>query len=89
MIANNSTANPEIADEKCGLSFNNNDVTEIVSAIENMRSRLQNHDLKEICVQRALNEFDFNKQIKNIYHYSKHSLTLTKNKIYENTINHE
>ena len=64
VIANNSTANPEIADEKCGLSFNNNDVTEIVSAIENMRSRLQNHDLKEICVQRALNEFDFNKQIK-------------------------
>ena len=64
VIANNSTANPEIADEKCGLSFNNNDVTEIISAIENMRSRLQNHDLKEICVQRALNEFDFNKQIK-------------------------
>lgn len=38
VIANHSTANPEIAGKDCGLSFENNNVAEIVAAIRKLKA---------------------------------------------------
>ena len=62
VLANNATANPEIAGDECGLKFENNDVEEIVAAIEKMK-RMGKQCYMQKCVQRAAEEFNFETQI--------------------------
>ena len=62
VIANHSTANPEIAGEDCGLSFNNNNVDEIVAAIRKMIA-VGKSSYKDKCLRRAKEEFNFERQI--------------------------
>ena len=62
VLANNATANPEIAGDECGLKFENNDVDEIVAAIEKMK-RMGKQCYMQKCVQRAAEESNFETQI--------------------------
>lgn len=62
VIANNSTANPEIAGSACGLSYQTDDVEQMVGAISKLKS-IGKCSMSDACVLRAYNEFDFNKQI--------------------------
>ena len=62
VIANHSTANPEIAGEDCGLSFNNNNVVEIIAAIRKMKAAGKS-SYKDKCLRRAKEEFNFEHQI--------------------------
>ena len=63
VIANNSTANPEIAGTECGMSFENNNVEQIVAALKEMKMRGKNSYANK-CINRAYNEFNFELQIK-------------------------
>ena len=61
VIANNSTANPEIAGDECGLSFENNSVDEIIFAVKKMKADGK-FSLSHKCVERATTEFNFDLQ---------------------------
>ncbi|WP_278703771.1 glycosyltransferase [Parabacteroides goldsteinii] len=63
VIANNSTANLEIAGMDCGLSFNNNNVDEIVAAIQQFERNGGKGQYTHKCYKRASELFDFNKQM--------------------------
>lgn len=63
VIANNSTANPEIAGTACGISFENNNVTQMVTAIKEME-KIRKTSYTEKCVERASKEFNFELQMK-------------------------
>lgn len=62
VIANDSTANPEIAGAECGISVDTSKPEEVAKAIAKIKAcgKLQ---YQEKCVARANEEFDFNKQI--------------------------
>ena len=62
VIANNSTANPEIAGITCGISFKNNNVTQIVAAIRYIK-KIRKSSYTEKCVERATQEFNFEHQM--------------------------
>lgn len=62
VIANHSTANPEIAGNDCGLSFKNNNVDEIVAAIRKLKAEGKSF-YKDKCLRRAKKEFNFELQI--------------------------
>ena len=66
VIANDATANPEIAGEECGISVHNNNIDEIVAAIQKIR-KLSKHHYSAKCIERAKCEFDFETQIKKYY----------------------
>lgn len=63
VIANDSTANPEIAGIACGMSFENNDVAQMVAAIKDMK-KIRKASYTEKCVERASKEFKFELQMK-------------------------
>lgn len=62
VIANHSTANPEIAGKDCGLSFENNNVAEIVAAIRSLKA-VGKSSYKDKCLRRAEEEFNFELQM--------------------------
>ena len=62
ILANNATANPEIAGKECGMSFENNDVNQIVAAIEKIQT-VGKQAYFQKCVNRATTEFNFDIQI--------------------------
>lgn len=62
ILANNATANPEIAGKECGMSFENNDVNQIVAAIEKIQA-VGKQAYFQKCVNRATTEFNFDIQI--------------------------
>ena len=62
ILANNATANPEIAGKECGMSFENNDVNQIVAAIEKIQI-VGKQAYFQKCVNRATTEFNFDIQI--------------------------
>ena len=62
VLANNVTANPEIAGAECGLTFENNDVDEIVAAIEKMK-QTGKQCYTHKCIKRATGELNFDTQI--------------------------
>ena len=62
VIANHSTANPEIAGKDCGLSFENNNVAEIVAAIRRLIA-VGKSSYKDKCLRRAEEEFNFELQM--------------------------
>lgn len=66
VIANDSTANPEIAGDACGISVHNNNRDEIVSAIQHIQSTGKDFYTAK-CVERAQTEFNFDKQIEKYY----------------------
>lgn len=63
IIANNATANPEIAGKECGMSFDGNDVNQIVAAIEKIQT-VGKQAYFQKCLNRATTEFNFDIQIK-------------------------
>lgn len=63
VIANNATANPEIAGDDCGMSFENNNVNQIVNAVNKMK-KIGKSSYTEQCVNRATNEFNLESQMK-------------------------
>lgn len=62
ILANNATANPEIAGKECGISFEDNDVNQIVAAIEKIQV-VGKQAYFQKCVNRATTEFNFDIQI--------------------------
>lgn len=62
VIANNATANPEIAGDDCGMSFENNNVNQIVNAINKMK-KIGKSSYTERCVNRATKEFNLESQM--------------------------
>lgn len=62
VIANNSTANPEIAGTECGISVDTSNPKEVVKAIKTIKSGGK-AKYSEKCTLRANEEYDFNKQI--------------------------
>lgn len=66
VIANDATANPEIAGDECGISVHDNNINEIVQAIGRIRN-ITKQTYSQKCVERAQLEFDFEKQIQKYY----------------------
>lgn len=62
ILANNATANPEIAGKECGMSFENNEVNQIVAAIKKIQA-VGKQAYFQKCVNRATTEFNFDIQI--------------------------
>lgn len=62
VLANNTTANPEIAGKDCGLYFENNNVDQIVAAIQELQSKGKKA-YESKCIERAASEFNFEIQI--------------------------
>lgn len=62
VLSNNSTANPEIAGDECGLSFENSNVDQIIDCIDKMKNIGKAFYVKR-CINRAISEFNFNIQI--------------------------
>lgn len=63
VIANNSTANPEIAGTECGKTYDEDDVEKIVSAIRDIKEKGK-ASYQNKCIERALKEFGMEKQLK-------------------------
>lgn len=63
VIANNSTANPEIAGSECGITYKSDDVDQMVTAILEVKAKGKSSFMYK-CVNRATTEFDFETQIK-------------------------
>ena len=63
VIANNSTANPEIAGKECGFTFNNFNIDEIISSISFLKQKGGKAAYITKCRQRAVALFDFEKQM--------------------------
>lgn len=62
VLSNNATANPEIAGEECGFSFENNNVDQIVYCIDKMKN-VGKAFYTNKCINRAVTEFNFDIQI--------------------------
>lgn len=63
VIVNNATANPEIAGDDCRMCFENNNVNQIVNAVNKMK-KIGKSSYTERCVNRATNEFNLESQMK-------------------------
>lgn len=62
VIANNCTANPEIAGLECGITFDDGDMEQIVSAIRAIKAKGKTEYTNK-CIERASKEFSLEKQL--------------------------
>lgn len=62
VVANNSTANPEIAGEECGKSYEEGVLEQIVTAIREIKTSGKT-EYKNRCVERAVKEFNLENQL--------------------------
>ena len=62
VIANNSTANPEIASEECGKTYDLGNIEQIISAVRSIKL-IGKSAYKSLCVNRAVKEFSLENQL--------------------------
>lgn len=62
VIANNTTANPEIPGPDCGIYIENNEQSQIIDAIKQIKEKGKTH-YATLCIDRANTEFNKDRQI--------------------------